>query len=66
MPVSHAWCDGLGPEFHTAVTGAERRGQMTYSEFNAVIPSEEYTSAQIEIVSGWLSDRGIHMVENEA
>lgn len=38
---------------------------MTYSELDAVIPSEEYTSDQIEIVLGWFSERGIHMVEDE-
>ena len=65
MPDNSAWWEGLGPELHAAVAAAERRGWMTYSELDAVIPSGEYTSAQIEIVLGWLRDRGINVVEDE-
>ena len=38
---------------------------MTLDELNAVMPSDEVTSDQIEDVYATLSDMGINVVENE-
>jgi RNA polymerase primary sigma factor len=44
---------------------AKTRGFVTYDELNAVLPSEEVTSEQIEDVMAMLSEMGINVVENE-
>ena len=44
---------------------AKTRGFVTYDELNAVLPSDEVTSEQIEDVMAMLSDMGINVVENE-
>ncbi|MGH1417487.1 MAG: RNA polymerase sigma factor RpoD [Hyphomicrobiaceae bacterium] len=45
--------------------GAKARGYVTYDELNAVLPSEEVSSEQIEDTMAMLSDMGINVVENE-
>ncbi len=44
---------------------AKKRGYVTYDELNEVLPSEEFTSDQIEDVYAQLSEMGINVVESE-
>src|ERR671913_2433604 len=44
---------------------AKKRGYVTYDQLNAVLPSEEFSSEQIEDVLGQLSELGINVVESE-
>src|SRR5262247_1364684 len=44
---------------------AKARGFVTYNELNAVLPSEEVSSEQIEDTMSMLSDMGITVVESE-
>ncbi|MCB1522350.1 MAG: RNA polymerase sigma factor RpoD, partial [Hyphomicrobiaceae bacterium] len=44
---------------------AKTRGYVTLDELNAVMPSEEVSSDQIEDVYAMLSDMGINVVEND-
>jgi len=44
---------------------AKARGFVTYDELNAVMPSEEVSSEQIEDIMSMLSEMGITVVENE-
>ena len=44
---------------------AKKRGYVTVDELNAVLPSEEVTSEQIEDTMSMLSDMGINVVESD-
>src|SRR5215212_6566678 len=44
---------------------AKKRGDVTYDELNGGLPSEEFSSEQIEDVLGQLSELGINVVESE-
>jgi len=44
---------------------AKKRGYVTYSELNAVLPSEEVSSDQIEDVYAMLSEMGINVSEGD-
>src|SRR5690554_8155566 len=44
---------------------AKKRGYVTMDELNAVLPSEEVTSEQIEDTMAMLSDMGINVVEED-
>ncbi|WP_026606995.1 RNA polymerase sigma factor RpoD [Methylocapsa acidiphila] len=44
---------------------AKKRGFVTYAELNAVLPSEEVNSEQIEDVLAMLNEMGINVTENE-
>src|SRR5215207_10040332 len=44
---------------------AKKRGYVTMDELNAVLPSEEVTSEQIEDTMAMLNDMGINVVESE-
>ena len=44
---------------------AKKRGFVTYAELNAVLPSEEVNSEQIEDVLAMLNEMGINVVEHE-
>jgi RNA polymerase primary sigma factor len=44
---------------------AKKRGYVTMDELNAVLPSEEVTSEQIEDVMSMLSEMGINVVEDD-
>src|SRR4029453_1847398 len=44
---------------------AKARGYVTYDELNAVLPSEEVSSEQIEDTMSRLPDMGITVVESE-
>ena len=47
------------------IKSAKSRGYVTYDELNAILPSEEFSSEQIEDVMAQLSEMGINVVENE-
>ncbi|MGY6569089.1 MAG: RNA polymerase sigma factor region1.1 domain-containing protein, partial [Salinarimonas sp.] len=47
------------------IKSARKRGYVTYDELNDVLPSEEFSSEQIEDVLGQLSELGINVVEAE-
>ncbi len=44
---------------------AKKRGFVTHDELNAVLPSEEVTSDQIEDIYAMLNEMGINVVDNE-
>ena len=44
---------------------SKKRGYVTMDELNAVLPSEEVTSEQIEDILSMLSDMGINVVEED-
>ncbi len=44
---------------------ARKRGFVTYEELNEVLPSEEFTSDQIEDIYAQLSEMGINVIEQE-
>ena len=44
---------------------AKKRGYVTYEELNAVMPSEEVTSEQIEDFMAMFSDMGINVVDED-
>ena len=47
------------------ITAAKKRGYITYDELNAVLPSSEFSSEQIEDVMAKLSGMGINVVDTE-
>jgi RNA polymerase primary sigma factor len=47
------------------IKGAKKRGYVTYEQLNAVMPSEEVTSEQIEDTLAMLSEMGINVIEQE-
>ncbi|MCC0028633.1 MAG: RNA polymerase sigma factor RpoD [Zhengella sp.] len=47
------------------IKAAKKRGYVTMDELNAVLPSEEVTSEQIEDTMSMLSDMGITVVEDD-
>ncbi len=44
---------------------AKKRGFVTYDELNAVLPSDEVNSEQIEDVLAMLNEMGINVIEND-
>src|SRR3954470_14894466 len=44
---------------------AKKRGWVTHDQINAVLPSEEVTSDQIEDIFAMLNEMGINVVEQE-
>ncbi|MCF8469949.1 MAG: RNA polymerase sigma factor RpoD [Parvibaculum sp.] len=47
------------------IKAAKTRGFVTYDELNKVLPSEEFSSEQIEDTLSMLSEMGINVVEND-
>ncbi len=47
------------------IAKGKERGYITFDELNAVLPSEQNSSEQIEDVMSMLSEMGIQVVENE-
>jgi RNA polymerase primary sigma factor len=47
------------------IKAAKKRGYITYEQLNAVMPSEEVNSEQIEDTLAMLSEMGINVVETE-
>ncbi len=47
------------------IKDAKKKGFVTYDELNKILPSEEFTSEQIEDIMSTLSEMGINVVEND-
>ncbi|MGE0628633.1 MAG: RNA polymerase sigma factor RpoD [Hyphomicrobiaceae bacterium] len=47
------------------IKSGKSRGYVTYDELNAVLPSEEFSSEQIEDVMAMFSEMGVNVVEQE-
>jgi RNA polymerase primary sigma factor len=47
------------------IKAAKKRGYVTHDQINAVLPSEEVTSDQIEDVFSMISEMGINVVESD-
>jgi RNA polymerase primary sigma factor len=47
------------------IKAAKERGYVTHDQINAVLPSGELTSDQIEDVFIMLNEMGINVIENE-
>ena len=47
------------------VTKAKAKGYITYDELNRVLPSDQFSSEQIEDVMSLLSEMGVNVVEGE-
>ena len=47
------------------IKAAKKRGFVTYDELNAVLPSQEVASEQIEDILAMLSDMGINVIETD-
>src|SRR5215510_15000718 len=47
------------------IRAARTRGFVTHEELNKVLPSEEFSSEQIEDVMSQLNEMGINVVDNE-
>jgi hypothetical protein len=58
--------DPANPEHAAFLKSAAERGSATFDEINAILPCEQVTSEQIETLMGFLSDRGIAVVDNDA
>jgi RNA polymerase primary sigma factor len=57
--------DGLAAAIKKMIARGQERGYVTYDELNAAMPTEEYTSEQIEDITSQLSEKGINLVESE-
>ncbi|HWP24926.1 MAG TPA: RNA polymerase sigma factor RpoD [Xanthobacteraceae bacterium] len=47
------------------IKAAKKRGYVTYEQLNAVLPSEEVTSEQIEDILAMLNEMGINVIEQD-
>ena len=47
------------------IKAAKARGYITYDELNTVLPSEQFSSEQIEDIMATLSEMGINVTEND-
>jgi RNA polymerase primary sigma factor len=47
------------------IKAAKKRGYVAHDQISAVLPSEEFTSDQIEEIFATLSEMCINVVENE-
>jgi RNA polymerase primary sigma factor len=47
------------------IKAAKKRGVVTYAELNAVLPSEEVNSEQIEDILAMLNEMGINVIEGD-
>ena len=57
--------DLTDPAIRRMIKLARKRGYITYGELDQVMPSEEFTSEQIEDVFGQFSEMGINVIESE-
>ncbi len=48
------------------IAAAKKRGYVTHEEINKVLPSEEFSSEQIEDVLSQISEMGVNVVDEEA
>jgi RNA polymerase primary sigma factor len=57
--------DGMAAAIKKMIARGQERGYVTYDELNAAMPTEEYSSEQIEDITAQLSEKGINLVEAE-
>ncbi|MFK7944655.1 MAG: RNA polymerase sigma factor RpoD [Paracoccaceae bacterium] len=64
--------DGQGPmldmsqaDVKKMITAAKAKGYITYDELNRVLPSDQFSSEQIEDVMSLLSEMGVNVVESD-
>ena len=57
--------DTLNAAVRKLVAKGKERGYVTYDELNAALPSDDFSSEQIEDSMAMLSDLGINIVEND-
>ena len=57
--------DTTGSAVKKMIVKGKERGFVTYDELNNVLPSEQFSSEQIEDTMSMLSEMGINVVENE-
>jgi len=57
--------DGVAAAIKKMVAKGKERGHVTYDEINAVLPSEQVSSEQIEDTLSMLSEMGINVIETE-
>jgi RNA polymerase primary sigma factor len=62
---SGAMLDMSQADVKKMVTKAKARGYITYDELNRVLPSDQFSSEQIEDVMSLLSEMGVNVVEDE-
>jgi len=47
------------------IAAAKKRGYVTHEELNKVLPSEEFTSEQIEDVLAQMSELGVNVIDSD-
>ena len=57
--------DSMNTAVKKLVMKGKERGFITYDELNAALPSDDFSSEQIEDTMSMISDLGINVVENE-
>ena len=57
--------DSMNTAVKKLVAKGKERGFITYNELNAALPSDDFSSEQIEDTMSMISDLGINVVENE-
>src|SRR4249920_174945 len=57
--------DLSGAAVKKLIGSAKKRGYVTVDQINAVLPSEEVNSEQIEDILAMFSEMGVNVVENE-
>jgi RNA polymerase primary sigma factor len=57
--------DRLGTAVKKMIAKGKKTGYVTYDEINAALPSDEFTSEQIEDTMASLSEMGINVVESD-
>ena len=57
--------DITGQALRRMIKIAKKRGYVTYDEVIEILPTEEFSSEQIEDILGQLSEHGINVVESE-
>ena len=65
IETTEAKAKALRPVAEKMITKAKGRGYITYDELNRVLPSDQYSSEQIEDVMSMLSEMGINVIEDD-
>src|SRR5713226_2891312 len=60
-PLIDLWDDAV----KKLIRGAKKRGYVTHDQINALLPSEEVKSEQIEDILAMFSEMGVNVVETE-
>lgn len=61
--------DGAAPNFDEQVkkmiARAKKRGAVTFEEINKVLPQDQHSSEQIDVITSQLSEMGVNVVESD-